>query len=125
MHGEITILLADSRGLIRAGIRTLLSTIKNLIIVEEAETGIKAYDLARKQKPDLLILDADLPVLNGLEAWRRVRVSCPRIKFIVLSYLSGDAVVQEFLRAGAVGFVVKDQAKKELIDFAKKNNITW
>jgi len=115
MHGEITILLADSNGLIRVGIRTLLSAIKNLTIIEEAETGIKAYDLARKQKPDLLILDADLPVLNGLEAGRRVRVSCPRIQFIVLSSRSSDAVVQESLRAGAAGFVVKDQAKKELI----------
>lgn len=115
MYGDISILLADSNSLIRVGIRTVLSKIKNVSIVDEATTGIEAYTLARKQKPDLLIMDANLPILNGYEAGRRVRVSVPRIKFIILSSSYNDGVVKESLRSGAAGFVVKDNAKTELI----------
>lgn len=116
MHGEVTILLADSNSLIREGIRAVLSSFKNITIVDEAKTGIEAYSLARKIKPDLLILDADLPVMNGHEAGRRVRVSVPRVQFIILSSRIDDNAVRESLRSGAAGFVVKDYAKSELLN---------
>ena len=116
MHGEIKILLADANSLIRVGVTTLLSNINNLTISDEAQNGIKAYDLARKTKPDLLILDADLPIINGYETGRRVRVSIPRIQFIVLSSDADDLNVRHSLRSGAAGFVVKNNAKKELIN---------
>lgn len=116
MHGEITILLADSNSLIREGVRAVLNNIKNLSIVDEARTGIQAYSLARKTKPDLMILDADLPVINGHEVGRRVRVSVPRVQFIILSSSIDDNIVRDSLKSGAAGFVVKDRAKSELLN---------
>lgn len=120
MHGEINILLADSNSLIREGIRAVLRNIKNISIVEEAKTGVEAYALARKIKPDLLILDADLPVMNGHETGRRVRVSIPRIQFIILSSRTDDGAVRASLKSGAAGFVVKDHAKSELLNAIRK-----
>jgi DNA-binding NarL/FixJ family response regulator len=111
----VTLLLADDHPIVRQGLRHLLEEESGIMIVGEASDGLQAVQLAEKHKPDILILDMMMPDLNGLEVLRQVKERSPGTRSIVLSMQSADVYVVEALRAGALGYVLKETGPSELL----------
>jgi DNA-binding NarL/FixJ family response regulator len=113
---SVTVLLADDHPIVRQGLRHLLEAEPNLKVVGEASNGLEAVQLVEKFKPDVLIVDIVMPELNGLEVLKQVRERSPATCCIVLSMQSADVYVVEALRAGALGYVLKETGPSELIN---------
>ncbi len=113
MPGEpLRILLVDDHPLVRSGLRALLSSMPEMIVVGEATTGEEAITQAAELQPDIILMDLHMPGLNGIEATRRILQASPRIGILVLTMLEDDASVFAAMRAGARGYLLKgaDQA---------------
>jgi len=111
---SIRILLADDHRILREGLRSLLAQEPEMQAVGEACDGEQAVKLAQELQPDIVIIDVVLPVIDGVEATRLIHAAVPTAKVIALSMHSERHFVSEMLRAGAVGYVVKDCAFEEL-----------
>ena len=110
----IRVLLADDHTLFRAGIRALLESSEGVEIVAESGDGREALELIEKHRPDVALLDIGMPGLSGLEVAKRAAQSCPKTRIIVLS-MHGDATyVNQALRAGVDGYLLKGAAVAEL-----------
>jgi len=112
----VTILLADDHPIVRQGLRHLLEAEPDLKIVGEASDGLQAVQLTEKFMPNVLIVDIMMPGLNGLEVLRQVRDRSPATCCVVLSMQSADAYVVEALKAGALGYVLKETGPSELVN---------
>jgi len=110
----VSILLADDHPVVRRGLRGLLESQVDWSIVGEARNGLDAVAQVGRLKPNVLIVDLMMPELDGLEVTRRVRQLSPQTFVIVLSMHANEAYVLEALRAGAVGYVLKDSSAEEL-----------
>lgn len=110
----IRILLAEDHTLVRAGIRSLLDRIGGMQVVAEASDGQEAVRLARKHKPQLVVMDIAMAGLNGLEATRRIRSETPDAQILILSMHANEQYVHQALQAGASGYLLKDAATEEL-----------
>lgn len=113
----IRVLLADDQSLVRAGFRVLLETAGDVEIVGEAATGEQAVAQAASARPDVVLMDIRMPVMDGLEATRRI-ASDPQltgVRVLILTTFETDDYVFQALRAGASGFVVKDILPAELL----------
>jgi DNA-binding NarL/FixJ family response regulator len=109
------VLIADDQALVRGGLRKIIEGEPDLDVVGEAGDGREAVDAAQRFLPDLVLMDIRMPVLNGLEATRRIsrQPNAPRI--LVLTTFGLDEYVYEALRAGASGFMLKDSPPEELV----------
>jgi DNA-binding NarL/FixJ family response regulator len=112
----IRILLADDQSLFREGLRTLLSLQPAFEVVGEAANGEEAVQLAKIRQPQIVLMDLRMPVLGGVEATRRIRAINPACQIIVLTTFEDDEEVFEALRAGAVGYLLKDAPSEKLMD---------
>ena len=112
---KIRILLADDHTILRSGIRSLLEDEPGLSVIGEAEDGRTAVTMACKLKPDVVIMDIAMPLLNGLEATRQIKVQCPDVKVLILSMHDNEEYIRQVLEAGAMGYILKDAAARELI----------
>jgi DNA-binding NarL/FixJ family response regulator len=113
----IRVLLADDQALVRAGFRALLDAQADITVVGEAGDGEQAVRLARRDRPDVVLMDIRMPVLDGLSAARQI-IADPRLadtKIIILTTFELDEYVFEALRAGASGFLVKHTEPAELV----------
>ena len=108
------ILIADDHQLLRAGLRSLLEE-QGFEVVGESENGRGAVNLVRKLKPDALIIDINMPILNGIEATRLLRKQALQLKVVVLSMLSDSRSIFQALAAGASGYLLKDAAFDEMV----------
>lgn len=119
-NGAYRVLIADDHFAARRGIRASLVALPGVAICGEAATGREAVELAKKEKPDLVVLDLSLPEINGVEVARTVRGARPETEVLVLTnHVSAD-VARVALRAGAAGYVVKSDPAEELIAAVKK-----
>jgi DNA-binding NarL/FixJ family response regulator len=109
------ILVVDDHGIVREGIRALLTRQDGLEVVELAATGEQAVIIAERLKPDLIIMDLVLPVLNGIDATTQILASLPETKVIVLSACTTSEHIYRAFRAGALGYVSKDAIGSELL----------
>jgi DNA-binding NarL/FixJ family response regulator len=109
------ILVVDDHGIVRDGIRSLLRRQDGMDVVGLAATGEQAVSAAQRLRPDLIIMDLVLPILNGIDATQRILASLPRTKIIVLSACYTSEHVYRALRAGAHGYVLKEAAGSELV----------
>ncbi|RLE28608.1 MAG: DNA-binding response regulator [Acidobacteria bacterium] len=109
------ILLADDHQILRYSLRVLLGKEGGIEVVGEAEDGRQAVDLARTLKPGIVIMDLQMPVLNGIEATRQILTENPTCKVIFLSMSSDPIVVRQAIQVGARAFVLKDCAYDQLI----------
>jgi DNA-binding NarL/FixJ family response regulator len=111
---RLRVLLVDDHNLVRAGIRALLVTIPGVEVVAEAGDGAQALELARTHQPDIVLMDISMKGMNGLEATQRLRKENPAARVIMLSMYATEDYVSQALRAGAIGYLLKDSATKEL-----------
>jgi len=112
----IRILLADDQALFREGLHTLLSLQADLEVVGEAGNGAEALQLAAAAQPDVILMDVQMPVLDGVAATRRLRAEQPACRVILLTTFDDDEYVFEGLRAGAVGYLLKDAPSARLVE---------
>jgi len=112
----ITILLVDDQPLFREGLRTLLSVQPDLKVVGEAGDGEEALKLCRTLKPAVVLMDLQMPVLDGVEATRRLHQEQPDSHVIVLTTFDDDEMVFDGLRAGALGYLLKDAPSEKLAE---------
>ena len=110
----IRVLLADDHGLVRAGLARLIDSDPELHVVGEAGTGRDAVELARRLTPDVALLDIRMPVMDGIEATRRI-VSSGSTRVVILTVFDLDDYVYAALQAGASGFLLKDAQPDEML----------
>ncbi len=111
---RINIVLADDHQILREGLKALLEIEDRFKVIAVGENGKEAVDLVRQHKPDILIIDIAMPILNGIEATRKVREICPETKVIILSMLESSEHIYQALKAGAKGYLLKEAAGKEV-----------
>jgi DNA-binding NarL/FixJ family response regulator len=113
----IKVLLADDQELVRAGFKVLLDTEDDITVVGEAADGAQAVALARATRPDVVLMDIRMPVLDGLQATRQLAATrgLERVRVLILTTYDTDAYVFEALQAGASGFLLKDSGPAELL----------
>jgi DNA-binding NarL/FixJ family response regulator len=112
----IKILLVDDQPLFREGLRTLLSVHRDFEVVAEAGNGEEAIRLARSLHPSVILMDLQMPVLDGVAATRRLHEELPSVRVIVLTTFDDDEMVFDGLRAGAVGYLLKDAPSEKLAE---------
>jgi DNA-binding NarL/FixJ family response regulator len=106
--------LADDHALVRAGMRSLLNSMAQVEVVGEAASGEEALQLAAREQPDIVLMDIAMKGMSGLQAAVRMREQNPGVRVIILSMHAGEEYVLQALRAGAVGYLLKDAAAGEL-----------
>ena len=111
----IRVLIADDQALVRSGFRMLLGGETDMEIVAEAGNGLEAVDKAARFEPTVVLMDIRMPELDGLEATRRILAADPTARVLVLTTFDLDEYVYEALRAGASGFVLKDEPPEQLL----------
>jgi len=111
----IRILLVDDHQLVRAGLASLLDSTDDLRVVGQADNGRRAVELAAEVLPDVVLMDLSMPVLDGVEATRELLGNHPGLPVVVLTSFSDQPRVSEALRAGAVGYLLKDSDPRDLL----------
>jgi DNA-binding NarL/FixJ family response regulator len=112
----IRVLLADDQRLFREGLRTLLSLQPGIEVIGEASNGEAAVQLALDHTPEVVLMDVQMPLLDGVAATRQLRQLAPAVRVILLTTYDDDAYVFEGLRAGAVGYLLKDASVAKLVE---------
>ncbi len=111
---KITILLADDHVVTRQGLRLLLENERDFAVVGEAGDGQEAVRLVNKLKPDVVVMDIAMPKLNGIEATKQIRQVCPSTVVLILSAYGDDEYIFGLLKAGAAGYLLKQNSGEEL-----------
>ena len=111
----MTILIADDHVVIRKGLRALLEERRGWKVVAEAANGREAVEKAARLRPDLVVIDLSMPELNGMEATRLILKAAPSTRVLILTMHNTEEFVEETLRSGARGYVLKSDAERELV----------
>jgi two-component system invasion response regulator UvrY len=119
-HHPIRVVIVDDHRLFAESIALTLETDQNIRVVGFAEDGVEAVDLARRLRPDIVLMDLQMPRLNGVEATRRIRRIYPDMKIVAMSGAAPDDMVDLAYEAGAVCFVSKDRAVSELSEAIRR-----
>jgi DNA-binding NarL/FixJ family response regulator len=112
----IHVLIADDQALFREGLETLLSIHQDIQVVGHASNGQEAVDLASHLSPDVILMDMQMPILNGVGATRRLKQSLPNCRIIALTTFDDSETIFDALRAGAAGYILKDVGSAQLAE---------
>jgi DNA-binding NarL/FixJ family response regulator len=112
---KIGVLLVDDHTVVRQGLRALLRAEEDIEVLGEAENGRQAVALAKKNPPDVVVMDVAMPQLNGLEATRQILKLMPNTKILVLTSYGDDECVEQLMHAGAAGYLIKQTAANDLL----------
>lgn len=115
MSAPVRVLIVDDHEIVREGLRTLFRNEADITVVGEARSGEEALEMVSRHDPDVILMDLVMPGGGGVEATRRVREIAPRTQVLVLTSFAGDHQVKEALRAGAIGYLLKDVSRDELL----------
>jgi DNA-binding NarL/FixJ family response regulator len=113
---KVQILLVDDHTVLRDGIRALLEKELDMAVAGEAEDGRTAVRLACQLKPDVVLMDIAMPLLNGLEATRQIIHDCPQVKVLILTMHDNEEYIRLALANGAMGYILKDAPAHELLE---------
>ncbi|MFI6801218.1 response regulator [Streptosporangium canum] len=116
----IRVVIADDQALVRAGVRMLLQAAGEMEVCGEAVDGAQAVQQAELLRPDVLLMDLRMPRVDGLEATRRILGSWPGARIVILTTFAEDENVYAALRAGAIGFLVKDDEPERMVDAVRR-----
>jgi two-component system response regulator NreC len=114
-HKAITVFLADDHTIVRQGLAKLLEAESDLRVVGEAENGREAVVKVEKLRPDVVLMDIAMPMLNGIEATRQIKRICPQTKVIILSMHSHDRYISELFSLGASGYMLKSSTGADIV----------
>lgn len=112
---KIKVLLADDHPMLRSGLKNVLMSDSRFEIVSEVSRGDDAVKESFLKKPDIVIMDVNMPGLDGIEATKQIKTRCPEIKILILTMYSDEAYLKEGLRVGASGYILKRAADTELL----------
>ena len=112
----VRVLLCDDQALVRSGFRMVLEAREDMEVVGEAENGAEALELAARRRPDVILMDVRMPVMDGVEATRRLARTGTSARIVILTTFDSDEYVYEALRAGASAFLLKDVQPAQLVD---------
>jgi len=104
----IKVLLADNHGILRQGIQALIEKQNDMELVGQADNGLMAVEMARQLRPDVVLMDVTMPVLNGIEATRQIKSELPEVKVLALSVHAKREFILDMVRAGASGYMLKE-----------------
>jgi NarL family two-component system response regulator LiaR len=116
MAPSIRVLVADDHEVVRQGIRALLATVTDIEVVGEAENGRKAVFAVERLQPDVILMDLVMPEMDGIEAIRRITDHQPQARILVLTSFAADDKVFPAIKAGALGYLLKDSSPEELVE---------
>jgi NarL family two-component system response regulator LiaR len=116
MADPIRVLVADDHAIVRKGIRALLATEPGIEVVGEAENGQQAIDEAAHLHPDVILMDLVMPEVDGIEAIRRITAAQSRVRILVLTSFAADDKVFPAIKAGALGYLLKDSSPEDLVE---------
>lgn len=115
-HETIRVVIVDDHPGVRAGIKKLLRRAEDIVVVGEGADGAKAIELANSRKPDILLLDVELPVLGGDIAMRRIHDADPEVRVLVVSTYNDRIYIESMMANGAAGYITKDEAPAMLLE---------
>jgi DNA-binding NarL/FixJ family response regulator len=113
------VLICDDQAIVRDGLEMLLNLDPEVTVIGTAADGAEAVELANKELPDLVLMDLKMPVMNGVEATRLIRMQHPEVKVLVLTTYDDDEWVFDAIRAGASGYLLKDTPREEVVKAIK------
>jgi len=113
---SVSVFLVDDHTIVREGLRLLLEAESDLTVVGEAADGLEAVRLVKRICPEVVVMDIAMPGLDGIRATREIREFCPATQVVILSIYSSSEHVFQALRAGAMGYLLKESAGKEVVD---------
>ncbi len=116
MKGQIRVLIVDDHAIVRKGLTVLLATESDIKVVGEAQDGQEAVEKAASLKPDVVLMDLVMPRVDGIEATRRITEAQPKTKVLVLTSFAADDKVFPAVKAGALGYLLKDSSPEELVE---------
>jgi DNA-binding NarL/FixJ family response regulator len=114
MEGSIKIIIADDHEIFRKGLKVVLGRLKNVEIVGEATSGDEVIDILEASEADIVLMDIEMPRMNGIEATRQINLRFPAVKVLALTMFNNDHYIQDMLDAGAKGFLLKNVTKNIL-----------
>ena len=112
----IRVLLADDHEMVRDGLRALLETTADIHVIALASNGQEASDKAMQLRPDVAVMDISMPTMHGIRAAKEIRTHCPQTYVLMLSMMRDPGHIQDSIQAGALGYILKDDAGTELVD---------
>lgn len=115
MNAPISVIVADDHAIVREGLAKLLEGEEGLVVVGQTRDGRETVETVERLKPDVVVMDVSMPLMNGIEATRHIRKIAPRTKVIVLSMHSHERYIGELLALGASGYLVKDSSGSDVI----------
>ena len=116
MSGVIRVLVVDDHAIIRKGIRAVLDLVPDVDLVGEAENGVQAIKLEQELEPDVILMDLMMPEMDGIACIKQIRLQRPNARILVLTNFAGEEMIFPAIKAGAVGYHLKDSSPEALID---------
>ena len=115
-HKKIRVVLADDHAVLRMGIRSLLNQSEDIQVIGNHSTGLEAIRAVKELKPDVLLLDVEMPEMDGVEVTRRLQEEKAPVRILVLSAYNDREYIQETLEMGVAGYLIKDEAPSSIVD---------
>ncbi len=115
MNGIIRVFIAEDHPIVRRGVKDLLATEPDIQMIGEATNGRQAVELVVELQPDVVLMDLVMPIMDGIEATRQIRNRAPDVRILVLTSFATDDKVFPAIKAGALGYLIKDTAPEDLI----------
>jgi len=120
--GTIRVLVVDDHAIIRKGVRAVLDLVPDVDLVGEAENGVQAVKLEQELIPDVVLMDLMMPEMNGIECIKQIKAQRPKARILVLTNFAGEEMIFPAIKAGAMGYHLKDSSPEALIDAIRQVN---
>src|ERR1043165_6580668 len=111
----IRVLICDDQDVVREGLRAILSTVPDIEVTDVASDGAEAVELVEKRQPDVVLMDLNMPGVNGIQATRKIHEKFPEVHVLALTTYDADEWVFDAIRAGAAGYLLKDTPRDQII----------